>query len=78
MFNVTIFRISGSTVGKRIVGLGVMLFGFCGEIRGWGGERNDCDGKAVSTSKGLKAVTAWLMKLGLLSQLSLATEQLYQ
>ena len=34
--------------------------------------------KAVSTSKGLKAVTTWLMKLGLLSQFSLATEQLYQ
>ena len=35
-------------------------------------------GKAVSTSKGLKAVTAWLMNLGLLSQFSLATKQLYQ
>ena len=35
-------------------------------------------GKAASASKGLKAVTAWLMKLGLLSQFSLATEQLYQ
>ena len=35
-------------------------------------------GKAVSTTKGLKAVTSWLMKLGLLSQFSLATEQLYQ
>ena len=32
----------------------------------------------VATPKGLQAVTAWLMKLGLLSQFSLAAEQLYQ
>lgn len=32
----------------------------------------------VTTPKGLKAVTAWLMKLNLLPQFSLATEQLYQ
>ena len=34
--------------------------------------------KIVSTPKGLKAVTSWLMKLGLLSQFSLAAEELYQ
>lgn len=32
----------------------------------------------VSTPKGLKLVTAWLMKSGLLSQFSLGTEQLYR
>lgn len=34
--------------------------------------------KAVSTPKILKAVTLWLIKLGLLSQFSLATKKLYQ
>lgn len=34
--------------------------------------------EVVATPKGLKAVTAWLMTLGLSSQFSLATEQLYQ
>lgn len=32
----------------------------------------------VTTPKGLKAVTKWSMKLGLMSQYSLVTEQLYQ
>ena len=34
--------------------------------------------KLVTTSKGMKLVTKWLMKLGLLSQFSLSTEELYQ
>ena len=34
--------------------------------------------KIVSIPKGLKAVTSWLMKLGLLSQFLLAAEELYQ
>ena len=34
--------------------------------------------KVVSTPRDLKAVTSWLMKLGLLSQFLLATEELYQ
>ena len=34
--------------------------------------------KIISTPKRIKAVISWLMKLGLLSQFSLAAEELYQ
>lgn len=33
---------------------------------------------SLPTAKGLKVVTAWVLKQGLPSQFSLATEQLYQ
>ena len=34
--------------------------------------------KLITTTKGLKVVTRWLMKSGLVSQYSLVTQNLYQ